>query len=282
MNVIFSTLLLAVLSGPIQSAPSSTAIDRAFNRLYNYDFAGLYEILDAHVREHPEDPESYSTRALALFFSELHRMKVLETDFFLDDDQVTNKKRLKPDPAVRAQLFQMTAEARKRAAAILASAPTDPNAMFAMSVATGVETDYTVLIEKRYFRGFSLSKESQGYARKLLTLKPPLDDGYLTSGMVEYIVSNMNWFFRLFARFDHIEGSRTKAVENLERVIANGRYFAPLGRILLSIIYLREQKPAQALAILNELERDFPENPLIRFEINKITEKINRAQKKKG
>jgi hypothetical protein len=281
MNGILLIFLLSAFAGPSQSLKASTPIDTAFNRLYNFDFAGLNEILDAHVRTHPEDPSVYSTRALALLFSELHRMGILETDFFIDDKQITDKSRLKPDPAVRTQLFQMTGEARRRAASILASAPADANAMFAMSVATGVETDYTVLVEKKYLRGFSLSRESQGYARKLLTLEPPLDDGYLTVGMVEYVVGNMNWFFRLFARFDQIEGSKGKAVENLNRVVATGRYFAPLAKLMLSIIYLREHQPEKTLEFLTELEHDFPENPLIRLEIRKVTASINRLQKEK-
>jgi hypothetical protein len=280
MSAICLTVLLAAIAGPPQSPLSPTAIDRAFQRMYNFDFSGMHAILDEHVRAHPEDPLAYSTRAVACLFSELHRLKILETDFFTDDDQLTDRKKLKPDPAIRAQLFQMTGEARRRAAAILRSAPADRDAMSAMCVAASVETDYTILVEKKYIRSFSLSKESQAYARKLLAMNPPVYDAHLTLGMVEYVVGSLNWFFRLFVHFDQIEGSSQKAIENLKQVVASGRYYPPLAKILLSVIYLREKQPAQALVLLKELERDYPENSLIRAEVKKVSERIARPAKK--
>jgi hypothetical protein len=277
MKAICLAVLLATLAAPEGNA-EAPSIERAFNRMYSYDFPGVHRILDEHVRAHPEDPLAYSTRALAFLFSELHRLKILETDFFMDDDQVTDRKRLKPDAAVRARLFQMTGEARKRARAILASRPTDRNALFAMCMSAGVETDYTILIEKKYFRSFSLSKESQRYARNLLAMDPPLADAHLTLGMVEYVVSNMNWFFRLFVHFNQIEGSKQKAIGNLKEVVARGQYYGPLAKILLSVVYLREKQPRQALTLMKELERDFPDNPLIRSEVKKISQKIADAR----
>ena len=142
----------------------------------------------------------------------------------------------------------------------------------------GVETDYTIMIEKKYFRSFALSKESQRYARKLLAMDPPVCDAHLTVGMVEYVVSNMNWFFRLFVHFNQIEGSKQKAIENLKDVVAGGQYYGPLAKILLSVIYLRENQPQQALALMKEMERDFPENPLIQSEVKKISRKIADAK----
>ena len=125
-----------------------------------------------------------------------------------------------------------------------------------------------------------MSKESQRYARKLLAMNPPVMDAHLTLGMVEYVVSSMNWFFRLFVHFDQIEGNKQKAVENLNQVIAYGRYYRPLAKILLSVIYLRDKQQAKSLVLLKELEKDYPENPLIRAEAQKISERISGTPQK--
>ena len=272
-------LLAAATTAHAVPAPSSTAIDLALNRMYNYDFAGAHAILDQEVRTHPEDALIYAVRGAAYLFSEFDRLKILESEFFEDDDAVTDKKRLKPDPAARSELFKMTAEARKRASARLAANANDLNAMFALCTAAGVDTDYVSLVEKKYFRAYSLSKESQRYARKLLAMKPPFYDAYLTLGAVEYVVGSMNFFFRLFIRFDEIKGSKQKAIDNLNQVIAGGRYFRPYAKILLSAIYLREKQPQRALVLLRELERDFPENSLIRREAKRAAEKAGRIIK---
>lgn len=266
-------LVLSATAGSVECRAQPT-IDKAFDRMYNFDFAGMHAILDECGNRDPGDPMTFAARAVAFLFSELHRMRILETEFFTDDDKMTDRKKLKPDPEVRARLFAMTGEARRRAAAILAVDPDDRNAMSAICTAAEVETDYTILVEKKYLRSFSMSKESQNYARRLLAMEPPILDAHLTLGMVEYVVSDLNWFYRLLVRFHKIEGNKQKAIENLTKVARGGRYYAPLAKILLSVIYLREKMPRQALALMHEMQRDFPDNPLIRSEVAKISRKL--------
>lgn len=273
MNVVCMAVMLAAMTGS-SNIVRSPEIDKAFNRMYNFDFTGMNAILDEYVRLRPEDPMSYSARAVGSLFSELHRMQILATEFFTDDEKVTDREKLKLDYAARARIFEMTREGKRRAKIILASNPQDRNALAALCTAAEVEADYTILIEKKYIRSFSLSKESQKHARKLLSMDPPDMDAHLTLGMVEYVVSNMNWFYRLFVRFHKIEGNKQKAIENLKDVVKGGHYYAPLAKILLSVIYLRENLPHQALALMREMERDFPENPLIRSEVKKIAERV--------
>ena len=283
MNLVCAVVLLLAAAGAgkqVDEVSAPTRIDRAFSRLYNFDFQGALAILDDYSREHPDDPLAYSVRASACLFSEFHRLKILEADFFSNDDKVTDKKKLKPDPAMRTRLFEMTGEARKRAALRLAVNPNDSNAMLALCMAAGIETDYESLVEKKYLKSYSLSKESQKYAHQLLALNPPMFDAYLTLGSVEYVVGNLNFFFRLFIRFDQINGSKEKAVENLKKVITSGRYFGPFAKILLSVIYLREKQPQRALVLLKEMERDYPENPLFKKEVILVSERIAREEEK--
>jgi tetratricopeptide (TPR) repeat protein len=209
-------------------------------------------------------------------------MRILELDFFADDDSITDRKRLKPDRVIRTDFFQAIEHARKLSLARLAIDPKDVHASLALFVAAGVETDYTLLIDKSYRRGYSLSKETQKYANKLLAMNPPIYDAYLSPGMLEYGVGNLNWFFRLFIRFDQIKGNKQKAIEYLKLVIDHGRYYSTYAKILLSVIYLRDKKPKPALDLLKELERDFPENPLIRKEVLRISAKIESTQSGKS
>jgi hypothetical protein len=254
--------------------PQHIALDMAMNRMYNCDFSGAQAIFTEEISKHPEDPLLHAFRASALLFSEFDRMKILELDFFVDNDSVTDRKRLKPAPSIRADIFQATGNARKLASAHLAEDPQNTNALFALFLAAGVETDYTVLVEKKYIRSYSLSKETQNYARKLLALNPPIYDAYLSPGMLEYVVGNLNFFFKLFVHIDQIKGNKQTAVDCLKRVVDHGHYYAPYAKILLSVIYLRDKKPGAALALLKEFERDFPENAFIHREVIRISAKI--------
>lgn len=257
--------------------PCPTLIDRALGHMYNCDFEGANAILDEQVRAEPDNPLGHAMRGAAVLYEEFDRLGVLESQFFSDDEKVTDTKKFRPDPALRARLFAATGEARQRARARLAADPSDRDAMLALCMSAGLETDYTTLVEKKYLRAYALSKESQLYARQLLAVDPPVVDAYLTLGSVEYVVSKMNWFFRMFVRFDQVEGSTLKGIEDLKLVVAGGRYYAPMAKALLALIYLREDQPEVALGLLRELERDFPGNRLFRAEVVRVERQVAQA-----
>ena len=258
----------------VESDVPNDPIRGAIWSMYNLDFEGALDVVDRHMRENPADPLGYAGRAATLIFAEFERLQILELDFFNSDDSLTDKKRLAPDPGTRARIFTCTAEARRLAASRLAAHPNDRDALFALMMAAGVETQYTTIVEKRYLRGGSLSKEAQELADRMLTLDPPVYDAYVTLGSIEYTVANLNPFFRFFAKLRGLRGSKEKAVEHLRIVVENGRYYGPYAKILLAVFHVREKHLAEARGLLEELSREFPANPLFKKEIANIDAKL--------
>jgi hypothetical protein len=252
------------------AARAETPIDQAFNRLYNFDFKRSQEILDRQHQLAPLDPLPLSVNAASYLFSELHRLKILELDFFTDDDKVVDRKALVPDPAIRQAFLQLVEDSERLANARLASRPDDRDALFALCMATGLETDYAALIERRRFGSFSLSRRNQVYARKLLALNPPVDDAYMTFGTVEYVVGSLPFFVRWFVHLDQVTGSKQKGIEELELVARRGRYYGPLARMMLAVIHIREKRPDKAEQLLAGLAAQFPENPLFGKELLRV------------
>ena len=72
-----------------------------------------------------------------------------------------------------------------------------------------------------------------------------------------------------------IQGSKEKGIENLKQVALHGQYYGPFAKILLAVVYLREKKPQEARIYLSEVARDYPENPLIRKELDKLNRKLS-------
>jgi hypothetical protein len=77
-----------------------------------------------------------------------------------------------------------------------------------------------------------------------------------------------------FVRFEEAEGNKALAVERLKLVVERGKYLGPFAKILLATIDLREKRPRQAEMRLAELNRDFPENPLFKKELEKLRPKL--------
>jgi len=262
-------LILGMAADETPELVSLPTIDRAFARLYNFDFPGAEAILDDYSKRQPDDPLAYAVSAGTLLFTEMYRLQILQTEFFTDD-RLAKKRRLKPDAALKSRLFAALAQSRKRATARLAVDPDDTNALFAMCVAAGVETDYTAFVEGRRWRGLKMARQANSYAQKLLSQTPPFYDAHHTVGTIEYVVGKLPFFLRWFVRFDQVEGDKQAAIARLNQVAEKGRYFGPYAKIILAVIYLREANREQAAGLLEELAREFPENALIREELAKV------------
>jgi hypothetical protein len=250
-------------------------IDEALARMYNFDFPASQEILNRDIAIHPQDPLPYALRASGYLFYELDRLGILESEFLIDDNQIAaKKKKLEPDPANREKFLQALKDVDSRVLPALQADPNDRDALFAMCIAQGVATDYMALVEKHQISSLSLAKRSNGYAQRLLKLDPKFYDAYLTAGITEYMMGSLPFFLRWFVHFDNINGSKEKGVQNLQMVAREGHYFKPFAKILLGIIALREKRPQEAHRLLAELTHDYPENPLFRKEMNKLSSKL--------
>jgi hypothetical protein len=256
-----------VSAAQVEKVDNEAALQRAYNRLYNFDFDGAHQVLDRQRQLDPKEPMLVATNAAAYLFSELDRLRILELDFFTNDDKVIDRHKLIPDPAIRAKFFHTVDESDKLANARLAAKPDDPDALLALCITAGLVTDYAALIEKRRFGSFALAKKSHIWAKKLLDLKPPVVDAYMTFGTAEYIVGSLPFFLRWFVHLDNVEGNKKKGIDELELVAKQGKYDGPFARMLLSVIAMREKRSRDAEALLAGLASDYPQNPLIREEL---------------
>ncbi len=274
--------LFVVVTSLHGEAKATPELDRAFSRLYNFDFTGAHAALDRHIASQPNDPVGYSTRASAYLFYELDRLGILESEFFSNDERIADKKKLKPDPAVREKLQQAVGEARVRADADLKKNANDTNALFSMCIADGVMTDYTALVERRQIASLSLVRSAAAYAARLLKADPHYYDAYLSTGITEYLIGSMPFFVRWFVRIDNVKPDKAAGIDKLSLTARHGRHLKPFAKILLAIAYLREKKPTRSKELLVDLSREFPENPLFRRELEKVSHKLSSGELKDG
>jgi hypothetical protein len=270
-------VFMAVLSLPAFGAGGEVTIDAAVQQMYNFNFPASHQILNQCIAAHPADPLPYAFRAAADLFYEMDRLGILESEFLVDDKRIIAKKKLLPDATVRVQFYKALDDTASRADAALGANPDDRAALFSMCISQGVATDYMALVEKRQFSSLSPARRSNNYAQRLLKLDPKYYDAYLTTGFSEYIVGSLPFIIRWFVHFDNVTGSKERGVENVRLVAREGHYFKPFAKILLGIAALREKKPLEARDLLVDLARDYPENPLFRKELAKVTATIGAA-----
>jgi hypothetical protein len=132
--------------------------------------------------------------------------------------------------------------------------------MFAMTLASGQTADYQALIEKHTLASLQSAKRATMWARLLLAVDPHYYDAYVASGSEKYIIGSLIAPLRWLLRFDGANGDKEEGIHLLTLTAQNGRYLAPLARILLAIADVREHRDANARTLLVKLCADFPAN----------------------
>lgn len=273
-------LLLLVLSGvypcvlsAVTAASSREAVeslDLGYRRMYSLDFPGAERIFAAWQQERPDDPLGPVSEAADQLFSELHRMGILEAQFFVDDDSFTERAGRKPDPAVKLRFDSALGRAEDLARKRLVFDPADKDALFSLALASGLRADYLSLIEARNFAALSPTKRANEWAEKLLRIDPDYADAYLATGLSKYIIGSTPAPIRWVLRIGGYTGDKKEGMRELELTAEKGYLLAPFARLLLAMAYLRQGDAVHARLMLERLQVEFPENPLYAREIARI------------
>jgi len=207
------------------------------------------------------------SEAAGFLFAEFDRLGVLESQFYANDAAFVRRPKLTPDPALREHFMAAIGRAENLSQARLAKDPHDRDALFALTLSSGLEADYAALIEKRNLASLHFTKEASASARRLLAVCPDCYDALLATGFSKYIMGSMAAPVRWILRMGGLSSDKQGGIADLETTAEHGHYLAPFARILLSIAYVREKDNSRALQLLTGLRREFPANTLFSREI---------------
>lgn len=270
-------LLLVVVVGPVNAnkqaggaAPTSVPeLSAGFRLLYAQNFSEAREQFDFWESRHPEEPFGPTAVAATYLFEELFRQGVLSSDFFLNEKRFLNGIDGKPDAARMRGFEETIALARKLAKQRLAKNPNDTEALFALTLAAGMESNADMMLKKQHFESLKRLKEANEYAKQLLSEQPDTNDAYVALGSANYIIGSLSGAKRFMLWFGGIHGDKKLGMEQLGKTIDGGRYLQPFAKILLALAARREKQDTFAQNLLRELSEGFPESPLFAAEYAK-------------
>ncbi len=273
--LIYSALFLALLPMPARATEAHTVtaggtLDRGFQLLYNLDFGRAHLLFVGWEQDHPEDPLGPACDAAGFLFSEFNRLGILESQFLENDKAFDARKKFDPDPAVRDQFNGALDRAESLAKARLMKDPRDRDALFAMTLSSGLRADYAALIEKRNIASLHYTKVADGWAQQLLAVDPNCYDAHVATGFSKYIIGSMAAPVRWLVRLGGISGDKQAGISELKLTAEHGQYLAPFARILLAIADVRDKNKVEARQILASLRDQFPANTLFPLEIARL------------
>jgi hypothetical protein len=263
---------VAATIGPIQLSVQPE-IDAGFRLLYELRFTEARGAFANWESRHPGEALGPAAQAASYLYEEFDRQGVLTSEFFLDDDRLLGGVQGTPDPQVRDAFGAAARKAQELARARLKSNPHDADALFALTIATGMQADYASLIERKQMESLRLTREADKVARDLLAVAPGAADAYVALGAANYIIGCLPGYKRFFIRFGGFRGDRALGMQQLSLTAATGHYLRPYAKLTLALAAMREKQWVLARIEFEQLTAEFPANPKFARELAKLRER---------
>jgi hypothetical protein len=231
-----------------------------FNLLYQQRFTEARETIRDWQSRNAEEPFGEIALAASYLFEELYRQGVLTSDFFLNEKRFLHGIEGKPDTDRMNKFREALTRARALARQRQKTRPKDPEALFALTLAAGMESDALAILEKKQLDGLKRMKEPNEHAKQLLAQRPDAADAYVAPGIANYIIGSLNPGYRFALWFGGIHGDKKLGMEEVAKTVENGRYLRPFAKIMLALAARREKQSALAQKLLHELTEEFPSN----------------------
>ena len=265
-------IIAALAMGDRASAATPDPLIQAgFHSMYALDFAAAERQFSDYVRQRPEDPIGYDAQAACVFFTELDRLHVLDAEFYVDDKKLYAEPAGTPNPEAKLRLFELTRRARQFADDLLRRDSKSEDALFALALANGLESDYTFLVEKSRLAAAKPGRAGFENAKRLLEVNPEFYDAYIWTGVTNYVVASLPLPLRWLAKLRGYSGNKQTAVSDLRLAAEKGSLLKPYAKILLAVTYLREKNKTAAQAVVAELSAEFPTNPLFAKHVRRLS-----------
>jgi hypothetical protein len=257
---------------PDVESPAFTTVPElsaGFDLLYEQRFAEAREAFTSWESGNPEEPFGEVAVAASYLFEELYRQGVLTSNFFLNEKKFLHGIDGKPDSERMRHFREALAHAQQLARDRQKTSPNDGEALFALTLAAGMESDALSILEKKHLEGLKRMKEANKYAKQLLAQHPDATDAYIASGIANYIVGSLNSGSRFALWFGGIHGDKHLGMQQVAKTAENGRYLQPFAKMVLALAARRENQTALAQRLLRELKEQYPGSALFTSEYAK-------------
>jgi hypothetical protein len=266
----FIPCLLLLLLGSDSTPPANDLLQRGFDDMYNLSFPSAHHAFEDWEKLHPENPEGPAFEAAAYLFSEFDRLKILQSEFFLNNRGYAELKRETPSTEVKLKFEQALAASKRLSDKRLQRSSKDESALFANVLALGLHADYLALIQKRNVAALREIKQATQAAEDLLRMYPDCYDAYIAEGIENYLLSLKPAPVRWLLQASGAKTDKQTGIEKLRLTATKGQYLQPYAELLLAVAALRDNNNTEARRSLTDLSNRYPQNRLYREELSKI------------
>jgi tetratricopeptide (TPR) repeat protein len=261
-------VLLAVPAALAGSLHETVASQPGFEHFYNLDYDEALASFSAQAAQTPVSADVYNHIAQTILYKQMYRSGLLSSDFIGGTKFMRTPKM--PFSAEDDKEFH---DALNRAISLsqerIAVNPNDTVALYSLGVSYGLRANYTFAVKKAWVEALHDATAARKAHLRVTTLDPEFIDAKLTQGVNDYVVGSLPLQWKMMGFLGGFRGNKLRGIRTLKEVGEQGRLNRVDAMVLLAALYLREQRPEDAIPVLTELTQAFPKNPLLRNELDK-------------
>ncbi len=273
MTVLLRAAVLVVLAGPQASLtagmPASQpprALPGAFTAAYNLNYEDALRLARQDVAARPDTSEAHRTLATILWMHALFTRGGATIDHYLGGLTSSQIKLPPPPPDADAEFRTHLGRAIALAEAAIKRDERSAQARYDLGAAYGLQASYVATVEGKVTQAFGSARRAYNAHEWVLEHAPDRTDAGLVVGTYRYAVAALSMPKRLIAYIAGFGGGKERGLQLIEAAAGH-----PLtrtdARIALALMYSREGRQADALAVLKVLFADHPQNRLLQLEI---------------
>ncbi|MEO8659384.1 MAG: tetratricopeptide repeat protein [Bryobacteraceae bacterium] len=261
-------LLLALLSlFPSLAADDPPLVAQAFDHFYNLEYdqslVNFTQVLDQNQR----DPNAYNHVAQVILYRAMFRAGALESELVTGNNAFLRRDKVNPTPEETRRFDECITKAIAISNDALKTNANDTAALYSLGVAYGLRSNYNFLVRKAWMDALKDATQARKAHNRVTELNKDLIDARLVQGVHDYVVGSLPFTYKLLGFLAGFHGDRETGIKTLQLVGEKGNRNRFDAQILLSAIYRREHRAAEAIPLVAGLVQRFPRNYLLRFEL---------------
>jgi hypothetical protein len=236
-----------------------------FEALYNLDYETARRNFKEIARLFPNHPAGPQFLAATLWAQTLNESRRLQSSLY-NTESFYEQKEDKPDPRMVEEFRELTRTASQLAKARLRRDPKDVEALYFLGATEGLKAAFATAVQRSFMSALSDGSSSADRHREVIKLDPEFHDAELTIGLYDYVVGSLPGPVKLLASIVGTRGSKKRGLLTIQRVAEQGSFARDDARALLIVLFKREKRYEDALAISRELGAKYPRNYLFKLE----------------
>src|SRR6185312_13100731 len=142
-------------------------VDPGWQHFYNNEYDQALAAFEQEAHEHPKDPAAYNHIAQAVLYREMFRSGALESQLVTGNNPFLRRAKMNVPPEVKKQFQDALHKAIDLGNAELNREDKNIPALYALSVAHGLQANYAFLVEKAWTQALREATASRKYSDRI-------------------------------------------------------------------------------------------------------------------